>query len=192
MVLAIFAIQRSGAAPGGTGPELSGAIIQGSPEAPDFSLIDQNGATVRMRDLRGKVVTLTFLYTRCPDACPIIANKLASSVERLGPLAKDVQMLAVTVDPTNDTRLAITNFTDGHGLGSDPNWHYLIGPPSQLQPVWRAYGVGTSASQSGQPSTDLVDHSAMVYLIDRQGKLRSILDVTFRLEDFLQDVRALA
>ena len=143
-----------------------------------------------MRSSRGKVVAMTFLYTHCPDVCPLIANKLAGSVSQLGVDAQNVDMLAVSMDPVGDSRLAISKFTEAHGLDSYENWHYLIGAPSQLQPVWTAYHVGAQPAAAA-PTSGLVDHSALVYLVDRSGHLRVILDANFNPADFLQDVKAL-
>jgi len=169
-------------------PALAGGIFNDTPVAPDFTLVDQNGTSFAMQSTRGRVVAMTFLYTHCPDVCPIIANKLAGSVAQLGPDAQNVDMLAVSMDPVGDSRLAISKFTEDHGLAGYANWHYLIGSPSQLRPVWRAYNVDAQPDPAGGP---FVGHSALVYLIDRSGKLRVVLDANFSPSDLLEDVKAL-
>jgi len=171
-------------------PGLVGGVFNDSPLAPDFALVDQNGAKVTMQSTRGKIVALTFLYTHCPDICPTIANKMASTVKQLGPQAQSVEMLAVSMDPRGDTFPAIKKFTSDHGLDDHANWHYLIGSPSELAPVWQAYHVGAQPAQADQSGT-FVDHSALVYLVDRQGKLRVLLDANFNPADFLHNIQAL-
>ena len=174
-------------------PALVGPTITGAPAAANFSLPDQHGQTITMSALRGKVVAMTFLYTRCPDVCPAIASKLGTVDARLGAKASGVQMLAVTIDPVGDTPARVAKFDSEHGLGQAANWHYLTGSPAQLVPVWHSYGVGTNASLNGAlTSPAQLEHSAMVYLIDPQGRLRVALPANFTQKDFLQDVSALS
>ena len=169
-------------------PALVGGVFNDTPPAPNFTLIDHNGQSFTMEATRGKVVALTFLYVHCPDVCPVIANKLAGSVSQLGADAQNVDMLAVSMDPVGDTRLAVNEFTRAHGLDGYNNWHYLIGSPSQLRNVWSDYHVDAQPDPAGSV---FVGHSALVYLIDRSGKLRVVLDANFNPADLLQDVKAL-
>jgi protein SCO1/2 len=179
----VFGIRR------GTTPGLAGGVFSDMPQAPDFTLRDQNGQAVTMSQLRGKVVALTFLYTHCPDVCPLMASQLAAADQRLGADARNLELVSVSVDPVGDTLPAVKKFTEDHNLAGQPNWHYLIGSPGELQPVWEAYHVGSSPSSAG--AIQGVDHSAMVYLADRSGKLRVILASNFTVSDFVQDVRTL-
>lgn len=179
--------------------QLRGPTISDNPPAPNFTLTDQNGQQVQLTSLRGKVVALTFLYTNCPDVCPLIATKLGQVDQQLGADRAKVALLAVTVDPANDTPTAVRAFAAQHQL-LQANWHYLLGSVAQLTPVWKSYFVGTDAAQvPGSPATkvsaptpQLVNHTAIVYLIDRQGRLREALDANFTPQDFLHDVRVLA
>ncbi|HEV7214304.1 MAG TPA: SCO family protein [Chloroflexota bacterium] len=179
--------------------QLNGPTISGNPPAPNFALTDQNGQPVQLAGLRGKVVALTFLYTNCPDVCPLIATKLGQADQQLGADSSKVALLAVTVDPVHDTAAAVRAFDVEHQL-QQANWHYLLGSVAQLTPVWKTYFVGTDAAQvAGSPATkvsaptpQLVNHTAIVYLIDRQGNLREALDANFTPQDFLHDVRVLA
>jgi len=178
---------------------LLGPIVQGSPPAPDFTLKDQNGQNVQLSALRGKVVALTFLYTQCPDVCPLIATKLGQADRQLGSDQGKAVLLAVTVDPAHDTPAAAQQFSAIHQL-QESNWHYLLGSTPELTPVWKGYYVGTDAAEvPGSPATKvstptpaLVNHTAIVYLIDPQGRVRVALDANFALSDFTHDVHALA
>ncbi|HEY8744769.1 MAG TPA: SCO family protein, partial [Chloroflexota bacterium] len=118
--------------------QLNGPTISGNPPAPDFSLTDQNGQHVQLAGLRGQVVALTFLYTNCPDVCPLIATKLGQADQQLGADRAKVALLAVTVDPINDTVAAVQRFDVEHQL-QQSNWHYLLGSVAQLTPVWKSY-----------------------------------------------------
>jgi protein SCO1/2 len=180
----VFGLRRQAQA-----SSLAGGVFTDTPQAPDFSLRDQNGQTITMSSLKGKVVALTFLYTHCPDVCPLMASQLAAADQRLGADAQNVELISVSVDPLGDTLPAVQKFTEDHNLAGRSNWHYLMGSPGQLRPVWDAYHVGSSAGD--QAATEGVDHSAMVYLADRTGRLRVILSANFTVSDFVQDARAL-
>lgn len=180
--------------------QLTGPTISDTPPAPDFTLTDQNGQPIHMAALRGKVVALTFLYTNCPDVCPLIASKLGQADQQLGSTQAKVALLAVTVDPLHDTPGAVRSFDAVHGL-QQSNWHYLLGSVAQLTLVWKSYYIGTDAAgvaggaaaqASAPPPTQGVDHTAIVYLIDPQGRLREALDANFTVSDFVHDVKALA
>lgn len=176
--------------------QLAGPLLPAAPPAPDFALRDQNGDLIRLSALRGKVVALTFLYTRCPDVCGIIAGKLAYAQQRLSAEQNDnVVLLAVTVDPANDTPDVVRAYDVAHQLYG-ANWHYLLGSLDELQPVWRGYYVGSDAAAvPGAPaarvstaSPNLVNHTAVVYLIDPDQHVRVAFDVNFTIDDFIRDV----
>ena len=83
-----------------TPPRLvGGADVTGRRPVPDFTLTDQLGHPQQLSKFKGRPLTLTFLYTNCPDVCPIIAANLHEAYKQLGSQAKDIGMLAVTVDP---------------------------------------------------------------------------------------------
>ncbi|HEU0167769.1 MAG TPA: SCO family protein, partial [Chloroflexota bacterium] len=119
---------------------IGGMIVTGAPAAPDFTLTDQNGKQVTLSSYHGKTVALTFLYTHCPDVCPLIATTMATADKRLGADQGQLEMLAVSVDPLGDTPPAVLKFDDDRGLTGVANWHYLGGSPAQLEKVWQAYG----------------------------------------------------
>jgi protein SCO1/2 len=176
--------------------QLAGPLLPAAPAAPDFALRDQNGDLIRLSALRGKVVALTFLYTRCPDVCGVIAGKLAYAQQLLSADQNDnVVLLAVTVDPANDTPDAVRAYDVAHQLYG-ANWHYLLGSLDELQPVWRGYYVGSDAAavpgapaaQVSTASPNLVNHTAVVYLIDPDQHVRVAFDVNFTIDDFIRDV----
>ena len=161
----------------------------GKTPAPDFKLTEQNGKTSSLADFRGKVVVLTFLYTHCPDTCPLIASKLATTSGLLGDnTMKQTVFVAVSVDPTNDTPIAIAKFEQDHNLLG--KLHYLTGTQAQLKPVWSAYSV-YAAPSAGNSTSGAVSHSTRVIVIDKSGNERINFDSDFDPNDLAFDVRAL-
>lgn len=157
----------------------------GKDPAPDFQLTDQNGNLVTLSGLRDKVVVLTFLYTRCPDVCPLTAEHLRAAGQQLGTAMNEVAFVAVSVDPQNDTPDAVKAFNQEHGVS---NLIYLMGTPAQLQPVWAAYYV---AAQPDPLHPNLVSHSTRVVVIDKAGRQRVNMDSDFAPPDLLYNVKAL-
>lgn len=163
---------------------LAGTDLGGEP-APDLTLIDGRSASpLTLSSLRGSVVALTFLYTSCPDACPLTAEHFRQTQRDLGSDSDRVVFVAVTVDPEHDTPQAVQEFSRAHGL--DKNWHFLIGQRAQIAPVLAAYGIGTLPDPSG-----LVGHSDAIYLIDKQGRARVLLHTEQLPEVLTKDLRIL-
>jgi protein SCO1/2 len=126
----------------------------------DFALRDQDGQAVSLRDFRGRVVVLTFMYTTCRDTCPLTATQIRGAMDDLG---ADVPALAVSVDPANDTPERARRFLFKRGLSGD-RMRFLLGSRRELAPIWKAYGI--------QPQGTAFDHSSYVLLIDRRGRQR--------------------
>jgi len=151
---------------------------------PDFVLRDQDGRLVRLSAERGKFVLVTFLYTQCPDVCPLIAANLNGALRKLGKARASVRVLAVSVDPRGDTRSAVRRYVKTHRLL--PEFRYLTGSRDRLKGVWRAYHVAVVARKP-----EFVDHVAYVLLIDRTGKTRLLYDSLVTTRDILHDLRLL-
>ncbi len=178
-------------------PALAGAVVTPPIQAADFRLKDQHGAAVSMSALHGKVVALTFLYTHCPDACPLIADMMHKAYQRLGDTAKRVAFVAISVDPRGDTPEAVRTFLATHHV--DNELAYLTGSFADLKAVWGGYYIGTDAkdfnpktASHGPQSPELVGHSALIYVIDPRGEIRVILPSNFDPNDLVTDVRILA
>ena len=157
----------------------------GTSPAPDFTLTDGiSGRALRLGDQSGKLIALTFLYTRCPDVCPLTAETLRQAQKALGPSDADhVLFVAVTVDPEHDTPAAVQAFAAAHGL--DRNFAYLIGPVSSLRAVWSSYGIRVVADPSNP------GHSDAIYLIDRKGRERAVVHSDIGATDLIADLRLL-
>ena len=125
----------------------------------EFGLRDEQGDPVRLADMRGRPVVVTFLYTTCRDTCPLTAQQIRIALDDLG---HDVPVVAVSVDPQNDTALRAQSFLAKQGMRGRMRW--ALGSDAQLQRLWRAYGI--------QPQTDDAEHTASTILLDGQGVQR--------------------
>jgi len=168
---------------GGSGGFAGGELSPPQP-TPDFTLTDQSGRKVSMSDQRGKLVLVTFLYTNCPDVCPLITQNLNQALQMLGPKRDDVRVLAVSVDPGGDTPENVDKYAKAHHLL--PEFHYLTGTRAELMQVWKDYDV---AAVAWDP--ELVDHTAYTMLVDRSGGGRVIYDASVKAKDVVHDVNEL-
>ena len=165
--------------------ELKGTDLGGDP-APDFHLKDENGTWFSLADWHGKVVVLTFLYTHCPDECPLIASQLHAASQQLGSAMDQVAFVAVSVDPQNDTPGSVRSFLQDHQLTLQ--LHYLVGTPAELKPVWDAYYLGV---QTDPTHPGVISHSTRIIVIDKRGKQRANFGSDLQVADLVFDVRAL-
>lgn len=149
----------------------------GGVSAPDFRLTDQFGNPISLSQFHGHPVVLTFLYTKCPDDCPLIADKLHLSLEKLGSESAKVGVLAVSTDPQNDTTQAAYHFSQVHHLLNQ--LHFLVGTRAALAPIWSAYHVYAAATTPTANDPNTVDHTLAIYLIDKQGHERVYLGEDF-------------
>jgi protein SCO1/2 len=164
-------------------PRFKGAVRPQGARAPDFSLRDQDGRLVRLRELRGKVVALSPMYTTCRDTCPLIAQQIRAAIDDLSPAERaDVVALALSVDPANDTRARAKRFLAQRRVGR--HLDFLLGSASELRPVWRGYGFA--------PQRVTREHNSYVVLIDRRGFQRIGFAVGFLTPEHLaHDLRVL-
>jgi protein SCO1 len=154
---------------GGGEPDFRGGRPPEGIVMPSFQLRDSNGEVVRSDDLRGKAVAVTFLDSRCTEACPIIAAQIGQAIRTLGGDRGGVEALAITVDPVADTEPRIKQFLKRYR--AEGELRYLDGTPAELRPVWKAFAV-LPAVDSGSPNI----HSAPVRIYDTQGRWRSTLN----------------
>jgi protein SCO1/2 len=150
--------------------------------APATTLKNYLGQSVSLSQYRGKAVFVTFLYTHCPDVCPLIASNLHATQEALGAESSKVQMLAISVDPKGDTPASVAAFMKVHNIVGQVQ--YLVGSATQLSRVWSAWNVG-SARDAGSP--ELVNHSALIYGISAKGDVTTIYPADFKPSDLVHD-----
>lgn len=161
-IAAVLAFGRDGGsvADATTPTGLKGGIRPATIPPIDFGLDDERGRPVRLADLRGKPAIVTFQYTTCEDTCPITTSQIKGALDDLG---HDIPVIAVSVDPKNDTALNAKRFLDMHRMTGRMRW--VVGDAGKLQRLWRAYGV--------QPQTEDLEHSAATVLLDARGKQRA-------------------
>jgi len=164
------------------GPAYRGIAVANPTVAPDFALRDQSGRLVRLSAQRGRYTLVTFLYTHCPDVCPLIAEQLNAALRKLGPARRDTSVLAVSVDPKGDTLAAVRRFVAVHRLL--PQFRYLRGSAAQLRPVWAAYHVAADPEHG----TTAISHTAFVLLVDPQGVERLLYDSTVKANEIVHDI----
>jgi len=177
----------AGAQQSAAGQGFFGTLALPAKPAPPIALRNYLGQPVTLSEYRGKAVLVTFLYTNCPDVCPLIASNLRIALNMLGAEAAKVQVIAVSVDPRGDTPPAVAKFLRAHQMLG--RMQYLIGSAAQLARTWAAWSVG-SQREAGQPQ--LVAHSALVYGITASGKVRTIYPASFEPSQIAHDVPRLA
>lgn len=135
--------------------------------APGFTLTNQFGASVSLRQFRGKAVVLAFVDSRCTSICPLTTLSMTEARSMLGPAAAaHIQLLGIDANPD------ATNVADARAYSSAHqmlrSWDFLTGSLHQLTAVWRAYHVYVAASHGN------IDHEPAIYLIDGRGKERTL------------------
>jgi len=142
-----------------SGESFAGAVRPASIPPAQFGLHDEHGKLVRLQDLRGRPAVVTFLYTTCRDTCPLTTQQIRAALDELG---HDVPVIAVSVDPANDSARRARAFTLEQRMTNRMRW--VLGDGAQLRRLWTAYGV--------QPQTDRLEHSASTVLLDAKGRQR--------------------
>jgi protein SCO1 len=164
------------------------AVLTPARAAPPLSLRNYLGQRVDIDSYRGKAVLVTFLYTNCPDICPLITSNLRVALNLMGPkTAAKAQVIAVSVDPRGDTHKAVAAFLARHEMTG--RMQYLIGSARELAAVWKAWGVG-SERDAQQPQ--FINHSGLVYGITGSGKRLTLYASSFQPSEIAHDVPLLA
>lgn len=139
---------------------------------PGFEMQDQDGKPLRGSDLEGKVVIVGFMFTSCPDVCPILTTKLASVRTELLPSRANVRFLSISVDPVTDTPAVLKRYAAERGA-DQPDWRFVTGPLDQVRAV---VVDGFKQSLDVQPETEGVAanvlHGSHFVLVDRKAFIR--------------------
>jgi len=156
----------------GNGQAYQGTELDGI--APNFRLIDQNGALVSLSDFRGRVVVLTFMDSVCKDTCPITAAQFRETYRQLDlDEVGQVVFLGVNVNLEANSVVDVSNATDEWRLTEIPGWHFLTGDQDELESIWKAYAIAVMT----HPDTEVILHTPGVYLIDPSGQERWYISV---------------
>ena len=156
-------------------------------QAPEIALIDQSGQPLALRDLRGKAVLLTFIYSSCADVCPMITAAMVALQQRLTAAEREqVFFLSVTTEPEVDTPAVLQAYANRLGAHL-ASWAFLTGHAQAVQGVWQAFGLTVKRRAKGG-----VDHPAWTFLIDREGRVRyRYIGGLIEVETVLGDMRHL-
>lgn len=153
---------------------------------PDFTLLDQDGKPFRITSARGKIILVTFVFTTCPDVCPLLSAKFAAIQRALEERKmNEYLLLSITTDPERDTPSALKSYAQGFKADFG-HWRFLTGSERDLAKVWKGFGV--TVRRSG----DQVQHTALTSLIDRRG-IRRVDYYTDKWEEkeILRDIASL-
>jgi protein SCO1/2 len=155
--------------------------------APEFALISQDGAPVKLADYRGKVVAVTFIFTLCADTCPVLTPMMSFVQDQLGAdFGKKIHFVSITVDPERDTPEVLKEYAQAFGANLS-GWSFLTGTPDAIRDVTRRYGIFAAKTANGS-----IDHTFLTSIIDQRGILRvQYLGVRFDPEEFRRDLVSL-
>jgi protein SCO1/2 len=155
--------------------------------APDFALISQDGAPVKLTDYRGKVVALTFIFTLCADTCPVLTPMMSFVQDQLGSdFGEKIHFVSITVDPERDTPEVLKEYAQAFGADLS-GWSFLTGTPDAIRDVTRRYGIFAAKTANGS-----IDHTFLTSIIDQRSILRvQYLGVRFDPEEFRRDLVSL-
>jgi protein SCO1/2 len=158
----------------------AGAAAIGGP----FSLTDQNGRTVTDKDLRGHPFLVFFGFTHCPDVCPTSLFEISELLGRLGPDAQKLSAVFVTIDPERDTPAAMKDYLSSF----NPHLVGLTGDPAAIAAVAKEYRVYVKKVPLDNGDYTM-DHTALVYLMDKDGRFVTPFNLKRTPEDAAADLR---
>jgi protein SCO1/2 len=148
-------------------PSLATSIVKEGQPIPDFTLTDQAQKQVRLSALQGKVVALTFGYSRCPNPtyCYRLSNNLAIVERRFhARTSRDLALITIAIDPEHDQGATLARYAAS--WNADPQvWHFLTGPLPQIRQVAGMFGMDFGSNEG------LLTHTLHTVVIDRQGRL---------------------
>ena len=191
---AALALLRSSSA-----PALSGAAVAGPPVtwpagkrvAPEFSLRNEDGGPISLRQFRGRPVILTFIDPLCRNLCPLEAKTL-DRVAASFPADQRPAILAVSVNHWADAR---RNFLLDKTKWSLPNdWHWAIGGPEALARVWTAYAIGVTVATKTIAGVKVrrITHTEAAYVVDPSGHERALYLYPYKASDVERTLRSLS
>ena len=164
--LAVIASLASPAGAAAVAADTGGGVVSlPHRPTPPFVLTDQAHRTVSSAGLVGKLTLLTFLDPVCSDDCPLIANQLAEADRELGPLAQQIQIVAIDSNPLFSHVSDTAAFTASHHMTSLANWHFLSGQSEAVQRLLSLYGIGVAV-----PAVGMIQHGEGVYFLGFDGR----------------------
>ena len=168
-------VEVTSAAPADAGLQQTPAtpvLVPVGSSMPDFELTDQADTPVALSALKGKVVAVTFIYSRCPlpDYCPRMIENFRAIRQRFSArMDRDLVLLTISFDPKYDTPQVLTRYAASQRAGG-PGWHFLTGDAAKIERVCNAFGIQYWAEEG------LITHSLQTAVIDRDGRLAATVE----------------
>ena len=157
----------------GSGDSPDGLNQYGS--VPDFSLTERNGSAVGLAQLRGKIWIADFIYTTCPDTCPLQTAMMAKLQEEYSGKPA-VMLVSISVDPERDTPQVLSQYADRHRADAT-RWYFLTGQRNRImQLIQQGFHLAVSAAPADTDSGGMIPHSPRFVLIDKEGRIRGYYD----------------
>ena len=165
-----------------------GEILPEIKPAPEFNLTTQDGKRLTLKELRGKVLAITFIFASCADTCPLLTAKMAGIQNRLGSdFGSKVHFVSITVDAERDTPEILKQYAEGH-KANPAGWAFLTGTHAEIREVATRYGIYYKKTPRGD-----VDHTFLTSLVDRSGTLRvQYMGIRFNPNEMLRDLQSLS
>ncbi|NUQ86817.1 MAG: SCO family protein [Anaerolineales bacterium] len=161
-----------------------GTVIQSPERSFDFTLTSAQG-DVSPSDFRGKIVLLYFGYTFCPDVCPGTLGNVAQALRDLGAKADEVQLIMVSLDPERDTPEKLAEYMDHF----HPSFIGVTGSKEQLDEVASLYGVYYQKTEGSSATGYLIDHTATLLVLDREGYLKLVFPFGVTAKEIADDLK---
>ena len=186
-LLVLIACHSNQAASPEKKPHFVGTDITGADFPKPLMLNDHTGKLRSMTDFKGKVVTLFFGYTHCPDVCPTTMHDLKLTMSLLGKQSDQVQVLFVTVDPERDTQDVMAKYVPSF----DKRFIGLRGSLQETAETLGNFKIFYSKVEGKSKNDYTIDHSAGMYVFDKNGKIRLYLDYGEKPADMANDIKQL-
>ena len=184
---ALLALQLVTGRPFGP-PKYHGTAFEPPRAVPDVTLTAHTGRSLSLHDLRGRVLLIYFGYTSCPDACPATMAELAAAIAELQPAQReDVQVILISVDPQRDTPDVLADYLQHFS----PSFLGMTGSEADLETLVARFGVYFEEGEHLEGGDQLVDHTARVFAVDKEGQLRLVFPLAAPSYEIAADVRQL-
>jgi protein SCO1/2 len=161
-----------------------GTVLGPSAIGGPFKLIDENGKPITDQDMKGRPFLVFFGYRHCPDICPTTLFEMSEVMRTLGKDADRIGALFITVDPERDTPEGMKDYLSSF----DPHLRGATGDAKAIDAVVKAYRVYAKKVPTGNGDYSM-DHTALVYLMDKQGRFIAPFSLKRRPEDAAADLR---
>lgn len=165
-----------------------GNVLDLGHAVPELSLIDQDGRTRSLAELRGRFVLLDFIYTSCPGPCPILTG-VHAEVQRSLPaeLRERTRFVSIAIDPERDRPEVLRAYALARGADL-ASWSFLTGTPDAIDAALRAFGVGRTPGKDGE-----IDHLVVTFLVDPEGRIaRRYVGLDHEADEILADLERMA